>query len=48
MFENASSLKPLGKLKPNCPGMIIRRSSTNFQFFMLIGNPRWPPLQDID
>jgi hypothetical protein len=23
MFQNASSLKPLGKLKPNCPGMII-------------------------
>jgi hypothetical protein len=22
MFQNASSLKPLGKLKPNCPGMI--------------------------
>jgi hypothetical protein len=27
MFQNASSLKPLGQLKPNCPGMIIRRSS---------------------
>jgi hypothetical protein len=23
MFQNASSLKPLGELKPNCPGMII-------------------------
>ena len=23
----ASSLKPLGQLKPNCPGMIIGRSS---------------------
>jgi hypothetical protein len=23
MFQNASSLKPLGRLKPNCPGMII-------------------------
>jgi hypothetical protein len=23
MFQNASSLKPLGKLKPNFPGMII-------------------------
>jgi hypothetical protein len=22
MFQNASSLKPLGQLKPNCPGMI--------------------------
>ena len=27
MFQNASSLKPLGYLKPNCPGMIIGRSS---------------------
>jgi hypothetical protein len=27
MFQNASSLKPLGRLKPNCPGMIIGRSS---------------------
>ena len=32
MFQNASSLKPLGQLKPNCPGMIIVRSSTNFFF----------------
>ena len=36
MFQNASSLKPLGQLKPNCPGMIIGRSSTNFMFFMAI------------
>ena len=48
MFQNASSLKPLGQLKPNCPGMIIGRSSTNFRFFMSIGNPRWPPPQYID
>ena len=48
MFQNASSLKPLRQLKPNCPGMIIGRSSTNFVFFMPIGNPRWPPPQDID
>ena len=48
MFQNACSLKPLGQLKPNCPGMIIGRSSTNFTFFMPIGNPRWPPPQDID
>jgi hypothetical protein len=27
MFQNTSSLKPLGKLKPNCPGMIIGRSN---------------------
>jgi hypothetical protein len=37
MFQNASSLKPLGQLKPNCPGMIIGRSA------MPIGNPRWLP-----
>jgi hypothetical protein len=28
--------------------MIIGRSSTKFLFFMLIGNPRLPPPQDID
>jgi hypothetical protein len=33
MFQNASSVKPLGQLKPNCPGMIIGRSSTNFISF---------------
>ena len=48
MFQNASSLKPHGQLKPNCPGMIIGRSSTKFLFFMPIGNPRWLPPQDID
>jgi hypothetical protein len=48
MFQKASSLKPLGQLKPNCPGMIIGRSSTNPLFFMLIRNPRWPPPQDTD
>jgi hypothetical protein len=48
IFQNAFSLKPLGQLKPNCPGMIIGRSSTKFMFFMPIGNPRWPPPQDID
>jgi hypothetical protein len=48
MFQNASSLKPLGQLKPNCPGMIIGRSSTRCVFFIPIGNPRWPPPQDID
>ena len=45
--ENASSLKPLGQLKPNCPGMIIGMSFTKLLFFMPIGNPRWPPPQDI-
>jgi hypothetical protein len=48
MFLNASSLTPLGQLKPNCPGMIIGRSSTMFLFYMPIGNPRWPPPQYID
>ena len=33
MFQNASSLKPLGHLKPNCTGMIIGRCSTNFCFY---------------
>ena len=33
MFQNASSLKPLEQLKPNCPGLIIGRSSTKFMFF---------------
>jgi hypothetical protein len=36
MFQNAFSRKPLGQLKPNCPGMIIGRSSTKFLFFMSI------------
>jgi hypothetical protein len=31
--QNASSLKPIGQLKPNCPGMIIGRFSTKFRFF---------------
>ena len=47
MFQNASSLKPLGQLKSNCSGMIIGRSLTKF-FFMLIENSRWPPPQYID
>jgi hypothetical protein len=33
MFQNASSLNPLGQLKQNWPGMIIGRSSTKFLFF---------------
>ena len=48
VYQNASSLKPLGQFKPNCPGMIIGRSSTKYRFSMPIGNPRWPPLQKID
>jgi hypothetical protein len=34
MFQNASSLKPLGQMKPNFAGMIIGRFSTNFMLFM--------------
>jgi hypothetical protein len=48
MFQNTSSLKPHGQFKPNCPGMIIGRTSTIFRFFMPIENPRWPPLHEID
>jgi hypothetical protein len=47
IFQNDSSLKPLGQFKPNCPRMIIGASPTNL-FLMPIGNPRWPPPQDID
>ena len=47
MFQNASSLKPLEQLKPNCPGMIMGRSSTKFLFSMPIGYPRWLPPQVI-
>ena len=47
MSQNASSLKPLGQLKPNCPWMIIWRSSKKFGFFMPIRNPRWLPPQVI-
>ena len=46
--QNASSLKPPGQFKPNCPRMIIGLSSTNILFFMPIENPRWPPPHDID
>ena len=45
IFQNASSLKPLGQLKPNYPGMIIGRSSTKRVFYMPVGNPRWPSPQ---
>jgi hypothetical protein len=48
MCQDGSSLKPLGQLKPNCPGMIIGRSCTNFLFFMPIENPRWPSLQNMN
>ena len=47
-FQRSSSLKLMNWLNPNCKWMIIERSSTKFLFFMPIGNPRWPPPQDID
>jgi hypothetical protein len=31
MFQNASSLKPLGQLEPNCPGMTIGRFKCSLQ-----------------
>ena len=43
-----SSLKLMNWLNPSCKGMIIGMSFTKFLFFMPIGNPRWPPPQDID
>jgi hypothetical protein len=46
--QNASSLKPLGKMKPNCPRMTIGMFYKTFKFFMAIGNPIWPPLHNID
>ena len=33
LFQNTSSLKSLGQLKPSCSGMIIGRSSTKYQLF---------------
>jgi hypothetical protein len=47
-FQRSSSLKLMNWLNPNYKWMIIGRSSTKFLFFMPIGNPRWPPSQDID
>jgi hypothetical protein len=32
MFQNASSLKPLGQLKPNCPGMMIIPGQFGFNY----------------
>ena len=48
MFLGWSSTSSETNWNPNCKGMIIGMSFTNFLFFMLIGNPRWPPPQDID
>jgi hypothetical protein len=47
-FQISSSLKLMNWLNPNCKWMIIGMSFTKFLFYMPIGNPRWPPPQDID
>ena len=47
-FQRSSSLKVMNWQNPNCKGMIIGMSFTKLLFFMPIGNPRWPPSQDID
>ena len=47
-FQKSSSLKLMNWLNPNCKWMIIGMSFTKLLFFMPIGNPRWPPSQDID
>ena len=47
-FQSSSSLKLMNWLNPNCKGMISGMSFTKLLFFMPIGNPRWPPSQDID
>ena len=31
--QSLSSLKPFGQFKPNCPGMVIGRSSTQLSLF---------------
>jgi hypothetical protein len=38
MFQNASSLKPLGQLKPNCPGMIISSLVSEKKIFEISAN----------
>jgi hypothetical protein len=47
-FQRSSSLKLLNWLNPNCKWMIIGMSFTKFLLVMPIGNPGWPPPQDID
>ena len=46
-FQRSSSLKLMNWLNPNCKGMIIGMFFTKLLFFMPIGNPRWPPSQDL-
>ena len=40
----ASSLKPLGQLEPNLPGMFLGWSSTKFLFFIPVGYSTWLPV----
>ena len=47
-FQQSSSLKLMNWLNPNCKWMITGMSFTKLLFFMPIGNPRWPPSQDIN
>ena len=47
-FQKSSSLKLMHLLNPNGKWMIFGMSFIKFLFFMPIGNPRWPPPQDID
>ena len=46
-FQRSSSLKLMNWLNPNCKWIIIGISFTQFLLYMPIGNPRWPPPQDI-
>jgi hypothetical protein len=43
-----TSIKFISELNLKCKLMVIGMSFTKFLFFMWIGNPRWPPPQDID
>jgi hypothetical protein len=47
-FQIFSSVKLMNWLYPNYKRMTIGMSFIKFMFFMRIGNPRWPPPQDID
>jgi hypothetical protein len=47
-FQRSSSLKLMNWLNPNCKWIIIGISFIKFLLYMSIGNPRWPPPQDID
>jgi hypothetical protein len=48
MFQNASSLKPLGTIETKLPRNDHWKVLYKDMFFMSIGYPRWPPPQDID